>query len=93
MATPEAAGGVGLSAAAMYPDAFVSDAGRPGRSGGWHGGPGVAVLPPPLRMPTVVPKAIPHVTVEIHDTAGRRLVTAIEVLVADQQAGGDGREE
>ena len=66
--------------------------GRAGRPGCGKGGNGRAVMPPPLRVATVMPELIPHVTVEIHDTAGRRLVTAIEVLSPTDKRG-DGREE
>ena len=39
-----------------------------------------------------MPEAVPHVTVEIRDTANRQLVTAIEVLSPTNKRG-DGREE
>ncbi len=40
----------------------------------------VAVAEAPLRLPTVMPLRVPHVTVRIVDVAERQLVTAIEVL-------------
>jgi hypothetical protein len=41
---------------------------------------GTALAAPPLRVATVMPRRVPHVTVEIRDVEHRRLVTAIEVL-------------
>jgi hypothetical protein len=46
----------------------------------------------PLRMTTVMPARIPHVTIEIRDTADRRLVTAIEILSPTNKRG-EGRDE
>lgn len=37
-------------------------------------------MPTPTRMSTVIPEAIPHVEIEIRDSKGRQLVTAIEIL-------------
>jgi len=34
----------------------------------------------PLHLATVIPEAVPHVSIEIRDTANRQLVTAIEIL-------------
>jgi hypothetical protein len=42
-----------------------------------------AVAQPPLRLATVMPALIPHVTIEIRDTANRQIVTTIEVLSPD----------
>jgi len=41
----------------------------------------------PLRLETVVPTPVPHVSVEIRDTAHRLLVTAIEVLSPSNEQG------
>jgi hypothetical protein len=41
----------------------------------------------PLRLATVIPEAVPHVTVEIHDTRQRQLVTAIEILSPTNKRG------
>ena len=75
----------------MYPDAFVVDAGTlielPGAAAG-----GQALMPAPLLLATVIPVSIPHVTVEIHDVAGRELVAAIEVLSPTNKRG-EGRTE
>lgn len=46
----------------------------------------------PLELATIIPTPIPHVTVEIRDTANRQLVTAIEVLSPTNKRG-DGRQE
>jgi hypothetical protein len=45
-----------------------------------------------LELATVIPTPIPHVTVEIRDTASRQLVTAVEVLSPTNKRG-DGRQE
>jgi hypothetical protein len=39
-----------------------------------------STLTTPLRLATVMPEAVPHVSVEIRDTQHRQLVTAIEIL-------------
>jgi hypothetical protein len=88
---PETEDGVSVSTAGVYPDAFVAETGPVG------GGPaapaaGLAVAPPPLRVPAVMPEAVRHLTVEIRDTAERRLVTAVEVLSPTNKRG-EGREE
>lgn len=40
----------------------------------------VTTLSPPLRLPTLVPTRVPHVSLEIRDAARRTLVAAIELL-------------
>jgi hypothetical protein len=45
-----------------------------------------------LELATIIPAPIPHVTIEIRDTANRQLVTAIEVLSPTNKRG-DGRQE
>lgn len=60
----------------IYPDVSIADTRLP---------PGIgasptAVVPAPLHMATVMPRRVPHVTIEIRDVAQRELVTAIEVL-------------
>src|SRR5688572_9597265 len=66
--------GVAITTASMYPDAGIIARGASRISDG------AAAVAPPLQLATVVPTPIPHVTVEIRDTANRQLVTAIEVL-------------
>jgi len=53
---------------------------------------GAASTTAPPQLTTVMPARIPHVTIEIRDTANRRLVTAIEVLSPTNKRG-DGRDE
>lgn len=82
----EEPGSVGIATAA-YPDVGViprsrdPDAVSEGRPGG-----------APLTLATEMPSAVPHVSVEIRDTAKRRLVAAIEVLSPTNKRG-SGREE
>jgi hypothetical protein len=71
--------GVMVSEADMYPDAAVLQPRETEMAEGPRGG-GTAVAAPPLRVATVMPRRVPHVTVEIRDVEHRRLVTAIEVL-------------
>jgi hypothetical protein len=82
----EEAGGVYVATASIYPDVSVVDTGASS-----HGEAGVATAAP-LRLATVVPARVPHVIVEIRETATRRLVTAIEVLSPTNKRA-DGREE
>jgi hypothetical protein len=49
-------------------------------------------IPLTAELATIMPVAVPHVTIEIRDTANRQLVTAIEVLSPTNKRG-DGREE
>jgi hypothetical protein len=44
-------------------------------------------LSAPLRLATVIPEAVPHVTVEIRDTRQRQLVTAIAILSPTNKRG------
>jgi len=46
----------------------------------------------PIQVATVIPTAVPHVTIEIRDVKDRRLVTAIEVFSPTNKRG-DGRAE
>lgn len=78
---------VAIGVASTYPDVAVAATRRGGEAPG-----GLLIAPAPLRMPTLMPVAVPHVTVEIRDTAERRLVTAIEVLSPTNKRG-DGRAE
>jgi hypothetical protein len=51
-----------------------------------------ATVAAPLRLATVIPEAVPHLTVEIRDAAQRQLVTAIEILSPTNKRG-EGAEE
>lgn len=78
---------VAVATTSIYPD--VGLASRPLPS---TGQPQRGVATAPLRLPTVIPSRVPHVTVEIRDTQNRQLVTAIEVLSPTNKHG-DGMEE
>jgi len=82
--TPE---NVAVVATSIYPDVGVTRTTR--ESGGMAA---TAMAPAPLHLATVVPTPVPHVTVEIRDTASRRLVAAIEVLSPTNKRG-EGRAE
>lgn len=84
METPES---VAITAADMYPDVGVAK--TRSMAGATQG---TVVAPAPLELATIIPTPIPHVTVEIRDTANRQLVTAIEVLSPTNKRG-DGRAE
>jgi Protein of unknown function (DUF4058) len=84
METPES---VAITTTDMYPD--VSVAKTPSMAGASHG---TIVAPAPIELATIIPTPIPHVTIEIRDTANRQLVTAIEVLSPTNKRG-DGRNE
>ena len=51
-----------------------------------------AVVSAPLRLATIIPEAVPHVTVEIRDAARRQLVTAIEILSPTSKRGAGAEE-
>lgn len=70
----------------VYPDVSIGEGGA-----GKTLGPGFAVAAP-LRVATVMPESIPHVSVEIRDVAERRLVTDIEILSPTNKRA-EGREE
>jgi hypothetical protein len=78
---------VAITTRSLYPDVGLIDTGRPGSV---PGETGVATVP--LRIATLVPIAVPHLSIEIRDAASRLLVTAIEVLSPTNKRG-DGREE
>ena len=78
---------VAVATSTLYPDVSVAEAGV-----GSVAEPATAIAPAPLRLATLMPAAVPHVTVEIRDTANRQLVTAIEVLSLTNKRG-DGRAE
>lgn len=61
-------------------------------NGGTRGGAAAAVAQAPVRLTTIIPTAVPQVTIEIRDTANRQLVTAIEVLSPTNKRGEERRE-
>jgi hypothetical protein len=79
--------GVAVATQNIYPDVGVAKTEKRETDNG-----GLALAIAPLRLATAMPVPIPHVTVEIRDTAKRQLVTAIEVLSPTNKRG-EGREE
>jgi hypothetical protein len=67
--------GVSVTSASIYPDVGVTEAlsHSPGHAG-------ATTVSAPLRLATLMPEAVPHVTIEIRDTRQRELVTAMEIL-------------
>jgi len=66
---------VAVATANVYPDVRIS-----AKESVPLAGPAASVAVASLQLATRMPTRIPHVTVEIRDTAHRQLVTAIEVL-------------
>jgi len=81
VASLDATDDVGISS--VYPDASVAKVAQatvaPKSA--------TAVIAAPLTIATIVPERIPHVSVEIRDTAERQLVTAIEILSPTNKLG------
>jgi Protein of unknown function (DUF4058) len=78
---------IGITTQSIYPDVgMVPRTTTPSD----RASTGAAVAP--LRLATVMPESVPHVSVEIRDTAQRQLVAAIEVLSPTNKRG-EGREE
>jgi len=84
METPES---VAIRTADIYPDVSVAELRSVAVTA-----QGTTIAPAPLELATIIPAPIPHVTIEIRDTANRQLVTAIEVLSPTNKRG-DGRQE
>jgi hypothetical protein len=84
MESPES---VAVVTPSIYPDVGIAQAVKVAPKG--NGG---AVATAPLRLTTIIPTPVPHVTIEIRDTAKRQLVTAIELLSPTNKRG-DGRHE
>lgn len=84
METPES---VAVTAVDMYPDVGVAATRSVAVTA-----QGTTIAVAPLELATIIPTPIPHVTLEIRDTANRQLVTAIEVLSPTNKRG-DGRQE
>ena len=78
-----------VATTSIYPDVSVVDRAGSGEIRAVQGGVAIAA---PIRLATVVPTRVPHVMVEIRETASRQLVTAIEVLSPTNKRA-DGREE
>jgi hypothetical protein len=84
METPES---VAVSTTDIYPDVGVAETRSVSATA-----QGATIAAAPLELATIIPAPIPHVTIEIRDTANRQLVTAIEVLSPTNKRG-DGRQE
>lgn len=80
---------VAVTTTSLYPDVSVVSPSPPPEP---TMGGASTVLAPPLQMATVVPQAVPHVSIEIRDVAQRRLVTAIEIVSPTNERG-EGRAE
>jgi hypothetical protein len=78
---------VAVATSSVYPDVGIAESGQRESIG-----MPATVAKPPLRVTTLMPVPIPHVTVEIRDTANRQLVTAIELLSPTNKRG-EGRAE
>lgn len=78
---------VAIATSSLYPDVGIAETGRNEIASA-----SAAVATPSLRVATLMPASVPHVTVEIRDTANRQLVTAIEVLSLTNKRG-EGRDE
>ena len=83
---------VSITRGSILPDTSIVDLGMREADAAESGGPIIAVTAPVLMVATLMPETIPHVTVEIRDSADDELVTAIEVL-SPTNKGPDGREE
>lgn len=81
VAAPEDEDGIAVSTVDVRPDVATAERGGVATAGTRPVAPGpTAVVPPPLRLATVVAEPVPLVTVVIRDAENRQLVTAIEVL-------------
>jgi hypothetical protein len=83
----EEASDLSISTTSIYPDVSV----MPIRPGQPETSPSTTVVAP-LQRATVIPQAVPHVSIEIRDVAQRQLVTAIEILSPTNKRG-EGRAE
>ena len=82
----EEASDLQVTTASVYPDLSVLAA-RPLREAAAD-----AAVVAPLQLATAMPRAVPHVSIEVRDVAQRHLVTAIEILSPTNKRG-DGRAE
>lgn len=78
MAATDSEDQITISPASLFPDVGVVESARSPMATSPDLSSSVAVLP--LHLPTVMPEAIPQVTIEIRDVSEHQLVTAIEVL-------------
>jgi hypothetical protein len=87
----DSSGDVDVLASSIYPGLSRVDPHR-SRAAERDAAPAGGVALAPLRLPTVVPVRIPHVSIEIRDRASRELVAAIEILSPTNKRA-DGAEE
>lgn len=66
---------ISVTTSNIYPDVAVLQTAPP-----TTGPAQTTTIAAPLRLATVMPELIPHVTIEIHDTENRQLVTIIEII-------------
>jgi hypothetical protein len=59
----------------IYPDVSVMRSDSPRAAA-----PAAGASPPALKLMTIVPESVPHISIEIREAHGRHLVTAIEIL-------------
>lgn len=83
----EEASDLSVTTASVYPDVSVLPI-QPGQPENAFSASVVA----PLQLATVIPQAVPHVSIEIRDVAQRQLVTAVEILSPTNKRG-EGRAE
>ena len=76
VAEPEDVEGLAIGTVDLYADAAKTEADAPAEM---PISATVALASPPLRLATLMPEPVPHVTVEIRDVENRQLVTVIEV--------------
>jgi hypothetical protein len=84
----ETVSSVSVSTTSIYPDVGVTESTQsitPGHAQ-------ATAVSAPLRLATIMPEAVPHVTIEIQEARQRQLVTAIEIL-SPTNTRGDGRRE
>lgn len=78
----EEPGDIAVMTSSIYPDSgVVAGYSEP------LGIPQAADAAAPLRLATSIPQMVPHVSIEIRDTAQRQLVTAIEILSPTNKRG------
>lgn len=84
----EEPGDIAVMTTSMYPDVSIVPTPVVTTSPSPHAGSVVA----PVRLATIIPQPVPHVSIEIRDVAQRQLVTAIEILSPTNKRG-EGRTE
>jgi hypothetical protein len=83
---------VSITRGSIFPDTSIVDSGAHEAGSAESGATITADATHVLMVETLMPESIPHVTIEIRDSADDKLVTAIEVL-SPTNKGSDGRDE